>query len=671
MTPGRTNATAPPPSAPAGTAPAPGPAPAGDGPMPEAVGSAAVRAAVPAAASAPAGAVPAGAAPADRAAPPGAPTVGPLKALFFVLRTAGPLRTLAPAAGLALAADLAGVALMTLAAWLIARAAEQPAMGVLSVAIVAVRALAVTRGLFRYGERLAGHDAALRAVAVLRRRVFGSLARRPAHEDARTVRDADTVSRLVADVDLVQDALLRVALPALSAVLVSAAAICGAAFVSPSAALVLALGLAAGGVLLPALTALAATRADRRSADLRAELAVHTVDLLDGAEDLAVFGAAARETDRAVRTAHRLRAHDRGAALLSAVSVAALTVVQGVTAIAVALLCAGSTTPVWAVALPLLALASFEVLTPLPAAAQLLSGLTTSARRVHALLNDPAPLEDSTSTDGFPEGVRRALPHPAPTTAASGASPSPDAARTAHLTVRDLHVRYRPDAPPPLRGVSLELPPGRRIAVIGASGSGKSTLLAAVARLVVPVKGGITLDGEILSRIPESTLRRTVSGSLQDAHVFHTSVRNNLRPARPDATDAEIREALRHAGLLDWVLGLPEGLDTFVGSDGGRLSGGQRRRLLLARALLAAPPVLLLDEPTEGLDPAAADSVLADVLDSTRGRSLILVTHRLQGLEAMDEILVMAHGRIVRRGTPREVLGPSPKDAEESLTLTM
>lgn len=672
MTPGPTNATAPPPSAPAGTAPAPGPAPAGDGPLPEAVGSAAVRAAVPAAASAPAGAVPTGAAPADRAAPPGAPTVGPLKALLFVLRTAGPLRTLAPAAGLALAADLAGVGLMTLAAWLIARAAEQPAMGVLSVAIVAVRALAVTRGLFRYGERLAGHDAALRAVAVLRRRVFGSLARRPAHEDARTVRDADTVSRLVADVDLVQDALLRVALPALSAVLVSAAAICGAAFVSPSAALVLALGLAAGGVLLPALTALAATRADRRSADLRAELAVHTVDLLDGAEDLAVFGAAARETDRAVRTAHRLRAHDRGAALLSAVSVAALTVVQGATALFVALLCAGSVSPVWAVALPLLALASFEVLTPLPAAAQLLSGLTTSARRVHALLRDPARLKDSASTDGFSEDVRRAPLHLALTTAASGVSPSLDAApETVHLTVRDLHVRYRPDAQPALRGVSLDLPPGRRIAVIGASGSGKSTLLAAVARLVVPVKGGITLDGEVLSRVPESTLRRAVSGSLQDAHVFHTSVRNNLRPARPDATDAEIHEALRHAGLLDWVLGLPEGLDTFVGSDGGRLSGGQRRRLLLARALLAAPPVLLLDEPTEGLDADAADAVLADVLDSTRGRSLILVTHRLQGLEAMDEILVMAHGRIVRRGTPRTVLGPSPEDAEESRAVTV
>ncbi|MFZ3475617.1 thiol reductant ABC exporter subunit CydC [Streptomyces sp. 4.24] len=606
----------------------------------------------------------------DTTAAPAPPPVGPVKALFLVLRTAGPLRTLAPAAALGLAADLGGVALMTLAAWLIARAAEQPAMGVLSVAIVAVRALAVTRGLFRYGERLAGHDAALRAVATLRRRVFGSLARRPAHEDARTVRDADTVSRLVADVDLVQDALLRVALPALSALLVSAAAVCGAALVSPAAALALALGLAAGGVLLPSLTALAATRADRRSADLRAELAVHTVDLLDGAEDLTVFGAAARETDRAVRTARRLRAHDRGAALLSAVSVAALTVVQGATAIVVALLCAGSASPVWSVALPLLALASFEVLIPLPAAAQLLSDLTAGARRVHALLDGPAPFEDTASTRGFAGDVRRAPPHPASTTTASGVSTSPDAVpRGVHLTVRDLTVRHRPDAPPALRGVSLELPPGRRIAVIGASGSGKSTLLAAIARLVVPAGGGITLDGEVLARVPESTLRRTVSGSLQDAHVFHTSVRNNLRPARPEATDAEIREALRHAGLLDWVLGLPEGLDTFVGSDGDRLSGGQRRRLLLARALLAAPPVLLLDEPTEGLDPAAADSVLADVLDSTRGRSLILVTHRLQGLEAMDEVLVMADGRIVRRGTPRAVLEPSPKEPGEPLTV--
>ncbi|WP_055626992.1 CGNR zinc finger domain-containing protein [Streptomyces hirsutus] len=413
-----------------------------------------------------------------------------MRALFSVLRTAGAHRGLLPAALLALAADLAGVTLLTLAAWLIARAAEQPPMGVLSVAIVAVRALAVTRGLFRYGERLAGHDAALRAVAGLRGRVFGALARRPAGEDARTVRDADAASRLVADVDLVQDALLRVALPVLSAAAVSGAAVVCAALVSPQAALVLAVGLAAGGLLLPVLTAAASARAARRVAALRAHLAQQAVDLLDGAADLRIFGAADRATARAVATARRLRAHDRGAALQSALAAAALTVVQGGTAVAVALVCAHSASGVWTVTLPLLALASFEPLTPLPAAAQHLTALPESARRVHALLHPPArPAAEAVATDGA-DGANGAAGAD-DTDSADGADGANGANASAaaggdgacpRLSVRNLYVRHRPDGPFAVRGVNLELPPGRRVAVVGPSGAGKSTLLAAIAR---------------------------------------------------------------------------------------------------------------------------------------------------------------------------------------------
>ncbi len=599
-----------------------------------------------------------------------------MRALLSVLRAAGPLRRLVPAVFLALAADLAGVALMALAAWLIARAAQQPEMGALSVAIVAVRALAVTRGLFRYGERLAGHDMALRAVARLRGRVFGALARRPAHEDARTIRDADAASRLVTDVDLVQDALLRVALPALSAVAVSAAAVGCAALVSPPAALVLAVGLAAGGLLLPALTAAASARAARRGAALRAELAVRTVDLLDGAADLRVFGAADRESARAVDTARRLRAHDRGAALLNALAAAALTVVQGATTLAVAVVCAPSTTGVWTVTLPLLTLASFEPLAPLPTAAQHLTALPESARRVRALLGrrrnrTPAEEPPRSVETGGPRGSWTSPDGTSATAPADGTEPvmahhAPPAARTPHLSVRDLYVRHHPGGPFAVRGVDLELPPGRRVAVVGASGAGKSTLLAAIARFAEPHRGEILLGGEDVAHVPEAALRRTVSGALQDAHVFHTSVRNNLLPARPGAGDAQLHDALRRAGLLDWVLSLPERLDTIVGSDGDRLSGGQRRRLVLARALLAAPPVLLLDEPTEGLDPETADAVLADVLASTRGSSLLLVTHRTEGLEAVDEVLVMDAGRIIRRGSPHSVLTRSGKDTDGS-----
>ncbi|MEU1695228.1 ATP-binding cassette domain-containing protein, partial [Streptomyces hirsutus] len=401
-------------------------------------------------------------------------------------------------------------------------------------------------------------------------------------------------------------------------------------------------------------------------AALRAHLAQQAVDLLDGAADLRIFGAADRATARAVATARRLRAHDRGAALQSALAAAALTVVQGGTAVAVALVCAHSASGVWTVTLPLLALASFEPLTPLPAAAQHLTALPESARRVHALLHAPArPAAEAVATDGT-DGEDNADG----TDSVDGANASAAAGGDGtcpHLSVRNLYVRHRPDGPFAVRGVNLELPPGRRVAVVGPSGAGKSTLLAAIARFAQPHRGHLLLDGEDLTRFPEAALRRTVSGALQDAHVFHTSVRHNLLPARPGATDAELHEALRRAGLLSWVLSLPRQLDTVVGSDGGRLSGGQRRRLVLARALLAAPPVLLLDEPTEGLDPASADAVLADVLTATRGTSLILVTHRTEGLEAVDEILVMDAGRVVRRGAPHAVLTPAP-DTHDALT---
>lgn len=152
------------------------------------------------------------------------------------------------------------------------------------------------------------------------------------------------------------------------------------------------------------------------------------------------------------------------------------------------------------------------------------------------------------------------------------------------------------------------------------------------------------------SALDGDTVRRFVGLCAQDAHVFDSSIRENLRLARTVATDDELRAALARARLLDWAEALPDGLDTLVGEHGARLSGGQRQRLALARALLADFPVLVLDEPAEHLDLATADALTADLLVATRGRTTVLITHRLTGLEAVDEVLVMDAGRIVQRG---------------------
>ena len=232
------------------------------------------------------------------------------------------------------------------------------------------------------------------------------------------------------------------------------------------------------------------------------------------------------------------------------------------------------------------------------------------------------------------------------TSTVGGAGAAAPAVRFAGVT-----VRYRAGAPAALDGFDLDLPPGRRVAVVGPSGAGKSTLAAVLTGAVRPDVGQVTLDGRDVSAYPPDELPRAVGGLLAEAYVFHASVRDNLLLGRPGADEEALASATTAAGLADWVRAQPDGWDTVVGEEGAQLSGGQRQRLALARALLAAPGVLVLDEPTEGLDPIAADEVLASTLAATpAGHSVLLITHRLSGLAGLDEIVVLDAGRVVQRG---------------------
>jgi ATP-binding cassette subfamily C protein CydC len=512
------------------------------------------------------------------------------------------------------AATAAAVALMGTSGWLISRAAQQPPVLYLMVAVVTVRALGIGRGILRYAERLASHDVALRGVVNLRVGLYERLAGAdPAA--AAGLRRGDLLARVGADVDAVADVVTRAVLPALVALVSSVAAIAALALALPSAGVVLAAGLLVSGVVAPLLAGVATRRAEHDGARTRAAIGAEVHALLDGLPELAVAGAvpARRERLRALdgeRTRELDRAARPAAAAAFLATGAAGAAVLGCLLLGARAVEAGALSPVMLAVVTLLPLAAAEITATLPAAAVTLVRARVAAGRLAELLDAPPAV----------------APEPLP-------RPPGLLARARGLTCG------WPGRDPVLSGVDLDLRRGDRVAVVGASGTGKTTLLRALAE-----------------RIPGAV------HTTEDAHVFATTVRENLRIADPGASDEALVAALRGVGLEDWLAGLPDGLGTLLGngsSDGIPLSGGERRRLLLARAVLAPGDVVLLDEPAEHLDPAAADALVGAALgpDLFGDRAVVVVTHRLSALDAAREVLVVADGGITARGPHAELAG--------------
>ncbi|UVS77104.1 amino acid ABC transporter ATP-binding/permease protein [Actinokineospora sp. UTMC 2448] len=477
------------------------------------------------------------------------------------------------AAAASVGAELAGVGLMATAGWLLLRAAERPQLGALAIAIVLVRTLALGRGGLRYGERLAGHRAVLEYVTELRGRIYDAVARR---RDA--LSHGDALSRLVSDVDAVQDAVLRCLLPWITAAVVGLTAAGAAFLVDPRA----------GAVVLAGLLAVALAGVvrspDTTGPALRARLAEEADELIGGAPELAVFGATGRFRDRAVATSARIAALDRAAP--DGVASAFVAVVGGATALAAGVLTAHRGLPV-AAAVVLGLLGVFETAMPAVVAARRWPAARAALARIRDLLaitpDEPAPTGE---------------------------------VRLVRATVAGR-----------VSEVDLEVPAGRKIALVGPSGSGKTTLLRLIEGSVRPTGGAaVAADPDV------------VRGAFADDHVFTATLRDNVLLG----VDAEPDDTV----LAPWLSTLPDGWATELSAT--TLSGGQRARLLLARARTARPDVLLLDEPVEGLDPATADALLADVL--TRPGAVVVATHRLGALPHADEILVLDNGRVVQRG---------------------
>ena len=522
--------------------------------------------------------------------------------------------------GLGAATVLCGVGLMATAGYLISRAAERPAVLSLTVAIVCVRFFGLARPLARYFERLASHDLALRVLGRARLRVYERLEPlAPAQLEG--YRRGDLLSRAVADVDSLQNLHLRGIGPPLVALVAGAVSVAVTAAFLPAAAAVLAVGLLAGGVAVPAIAGALGRRAGRLEAAARGELAAELVETVGGAAELAVYGADSerldrlRDNDRAlVRLARRAALADGAGDGLRLLVTGAT--VAGVLAVAVSAHAAGDLNRVLIAMLALLALASFEAVQPLSHAARELAETLAAGERLLEL------------TDRTPAIIDPADPLPLPV--------APFA-----VALEGVSARYAPGEPLVLDNVDLRLEPGGRVALAGPSGAGKTTVVNLLVRFLDPEAGRVTLGGRDLRAYRQEAVRRAIAVAGQDSHLFSTTIRENVRLGREDASDDEVEDALRRARILDWVLSLPDGLDTLVGEQGRELSGGQRQRLVVARALLAGAPVLVLDEPTAHLDPPTAERLIDDVLDAAGGRSVLLITHRSEGLDRMDEVVAL------------------------------
>ncbi|MGX6748705.1 thiol reductant ABC exporter subunit CydD [Streptomyces xantholiticus] len=541
------------------------------------------------------------------------------------------------------------VGLMAVSGWLISRASEQPPVLHLMVAVTATRAFGIGRAVFRYAERLVSHDAVLRMLAELRVAVYARLERIAPAGLGRT-RRGDLLSRLVADVDTLQDYWLRWMLPAATAVLVGAGSVGFTAWLLPEAGAVLAVGLLLAGVGVPLISGTFARRAEQQLAPARGALATRVVDLLRGTAELTVAGALPRRLDSirdADRTLTRIAARQAAATALGgglSALVCGLTVVCAAV-VGVRAVSEGRLDGVCLAVVVLTPLAAFEAVSALPLAVQYRRRVSRSAERVHEVLDAPVPVR---------EPQRPATP--------------PDTAFP--LVLRGVGARYADQERDALSGFDLNLTAGKRVAVVGVSGSGKTTLAQVLLRFLDAGAGTYTIGGVPAASMEGDAVRRHVGLCAQDAHLFDSSVRENLRLARTDATEEELRRALDDARLLEWVDALPDGLDTLVGEHGARLSDGQRQRLALARVLLAGFPVLVLDEPAEHLDLATADALTADLLAATERQAAtgtgtaagevpatVLITHRLRGLETVDEVVVLAAGHVVQRGTYDDLAG--------------
>ena len=534
----------------------------------------------------------------------------------------------------------AAIALGGTAAWLIARASQQPPVLYLTVAATSVRLFGVSRALARYLSRLASHKVALTGMDNLRNNLYDELAAAPGTKLS-TLRRGDLMTRAGADVDEVGNVIVKTLLPALVAAIVGVGTVGVITIISPAAGIILAISLVVSGIIAPALIARSVRLAESQGADARTDIAATSLAILEGATELSMAGTLERARHSLSESEAALSAALARSARLSAFARGLDVCAMGVAVIGALLIgipqtTSGALAQVLLAVIVLVPLSSFEGVAELtPAAAQLVRS-AQAATRIWSLLDEEAPAQPH----DIPEG---------PTV----------------IEARDLAIGW-PGGPTLATGISLTLRPGSSLAIVGPSGIGKTTLLATLTGIIPPKSGSALINGVPAWGAKRDQLTSRITMTAEDAHVFATTIYENLRVARASLTRDEASELLSRAGLAQWVQSLPDGLYTVIGSGGTTVSGGERRRLLMARALAAPAPIMALDEASEHLDAATADRLMETLLTRSPDRATLVVTHRLSALDQADHVIVLAApepsqcATIAARGTHDEVLQALP-----------
>jgi thiol reductant ABC exporter CydC subunit len=451
-------------------------------------------------------------------------------------------------------------------------------------------------------------------------------------------KSGDLLARVIGDVETLENFYVRVISPSLTAIVVGlSVSLFFASFYPPIAVTLIGFFLTLG-LILPLLAQLVSRKPGSKLITQRADLQTQLVDGIQGLADLLAFGRGNDRSSKIASTGNEYGATQKHMARISGIHSALGTLLTNlglwlVLVLVIPQVTSGEIKGVMLGTFTLMTFASFEAVNPLPLAAQMWNASREAAKRLFEVVDTEPIISEKWKVESGKSHITNY-----------------------ELRIMDLTFSYPNTTTPVLQHVTFDLRPGTSLAIVGPSGAGKSTIANLLFRFWEYESGEISLGGESLKSLNQDEVRKRCALVSQNSYFFNTSIRENLRVARPKVTQEEMESAVKSAQIHEFITNLPKGFETFIGEQGLRLSGGERQRLAIARALLKDAPILVLDEPTANLDPITEKHVLDTLFEIMRGRTSLWITHRLVGLENMDEIIVMDHGRIVEQGRHEELL---------------